>query len=553
MAGRKSTESTGSGVSRRDFLAGAGAGIALAATSSLMGCASAKSEEYEWDMETDFIQIGGGCGMVGGAYAVAQGDEVITLEKMNAIGGNTALSGGIMWLPMHGLNPEDTREKALKYLNLVRQDEPIEDAVLEAFVDVNAEMVKFVTDNTILEAKEFTWFSDYHPEWEGGIRSGRSIVFAPPGASDTDFSKNAATFLQTMAEKIGENGEVLVSTPATHLITRMGEDGVPEVLGVEAEAPEGTIKIKARKGVLLSAGGFGANDAWKNTFLRGKTRYNGGAQGQDGDGIKMAMEIGAELRMMHECWGHTCYKAMGEKAVAEGGAAPHEFDHHKAGAILVNRYGRRFCNEASDYDSQWRTNFTWENWGPNGYANIPSWMICDQAMVDNIGIDPTGRGGWDKGKVPDYFMQANTLEELAGKAGIDPAGLVAEVAKFNTFVDNEKDLDFHRGESFLDWKMFTLSAVEGPLATLGHIKTPPFYAVEVALIDIGTCGGPRINENAQVIHVNGKPIPRLYAAGNNAGLGGPGSSYGGAGGTCGPAASFAYIAAKHACALTPWE
>lgn len=539
----------GSGVSRRDFLVGAGAGIALAATSSLVGCSAASADDIKWDKEVDFVQIGGGCGMVGGMYAAANGATVATLEKMPSLGGNTIISGGIFWMPMNGLNKEDTREKSLAYLNLIRQDEPVEDAILEAYVDTSAEVVKFVGEASGLKPTEFTAFADYHPEWDGGMRSGRSVYFSP----DDKGTRDIAAFIEALAAKIGETGEVLTSTAAKRLITRMGEDGVPEVLGVEAEGESGPIKIKARKGVLLAAGGFGSNQAWKSTFLRGATPYSAGAQGQDGDGIKMAAEVGAELRNMHKAWGHTCYKAVGDKALAEDGGAKHTFDYHKAGAILVNRHGRRFCNEASDYDSQWRTNFTWENWGAGGYANIPSWLICGSEMVNTLGINPDGKKNLEPGTVPEYFVKADTLEELAQKVGIDPAGLVAEVTKFNGFVDRQQDDDFHRGESYLDWKMLTYSKIEGPLSTLGKIEAGPFYAAEIGVMDIGTCGGPRINENGQVIHVTGMPIPRLYAAGNNAGLGGPGGSYGGAGGTCGPAITFSYIAAKHAMSLEPWE
>jgi 3-oxosteroid 1-dehydrogenase len=547
------------GVSRRDFVTGAAVGLAGIAAVGLTGCAKESggdSAAEKWDMETDFVQIGAGCGLIAGAYAAEEGDEVIILEKRAAIGGNTALSGGILWLPMNGVGDggkDDTFEKSLAYLKRCRDDQPIEDAVLEAFIQGNDEMIQFAEEKTGLISYEFVWFADYHPEWEGGMRWGRSVLLIKEGASQTDFVRNAGNMLSSFADACTANGaQLLVSTPAKHLLYRMQENGVPEVIGVEAEDVDGNkIRIKARKGVLLSAGGFGQNSVWKSTYLRGQTKYSASQLGQDGDGQRMAMEIGAEMRNMHSCWGHTCYTAFAEESIAKGGIAIHTFDYHKRGAILVNRYGKRFCNEASDYASQWRTNFAWENWGDNRYANIPSWLICDQAMVDTYGIDPTGHTDLFKpGEVPDYFIKADTLEELATKAGIDPAGLVPEVARFNKFVANLKDEDFHRGDSFLDWKMFTAGTPEDPSATLGPISTPPYYAAEIGLIDIGTCGGPRVNENAQVYHVSGEIIPRLYAAGNNAGS--VTGQYAGAGGTCGPALKFSYIAAKHVHALEPW-
>lgn len=547
------------GVSRRDFVTGAAAGLAGIAAVGLTGCSDTGADaatEEKWDMECDFVQIGGGCGLTAAAYASSQGDEVIALEKRDAIGGNTALSGGILWLPMNKVGDggkDDTREKSLTYLKHCRDDQPIDDAVLEAFVDGNDEMIRWAQEATGLIAYEFVWFADYHPEWEGGMRWGRSILMIKEGASQTDFVRNAGNMLAALADATtSKGGKILVSTPAKHLIYRMQDNGVPEVLGVEAADADGNkIRIKARKGVLLSAGGFGQNQVWKSTYLRGMTKYSASQLGQDGDGQRMAMEIGAEMRNMHSCWGHTCYTAFAEESIAKGGIAIHTFDYHKPGAILVNRYGKRFCNEASDYASQWRTNFAWENWGENRYANIPSWLICDQKMVNTSGIDPTGHTDLFKpGEVPDYFVKADTLEELAAKVGIDPANLAAEVAKFNKYVDNLKDEDFHRGDSFLDWKMFTAGTPEDASATLGKISTPPYYAAEIGLIDIGTCGGPRVNENAQVYHVSGELIPRLYCAGNNAGA--ITGQYGGAGGTCGPAMKFSYIAAKHVHSLEPW-
>lgn len=555
------------GLSRRNFVAGMSIGLAGAAAATLTACASDESNGSSesaaanddasgiaWDRECDFVQIGAGCGLIAAAYAAAQGDSVITLEKNGAIGGNTLLSGGILWLPMNGLNDTDTREQALTYLKHLRQDEPIEDEILEAFVDTNAELVEFASQATNMDCKEFTWFGDYHPDWEGGMDSGRSIVFVAEGNSDSDFSANAYALLENMAAASTDNdGELLVSSPATHLVWRVQENGVPEVLGVEAESEElGTIKIKARKGVLLSAGGFGENEIWKRTFLRGLAPYSAGSHGQDGDGIRMAMELGAELRNMHACWGHSCYTALAEEQKAKGGPAFHQFDQHKQGAILVNRYGKRFMNEASDYASQWRMFHTWENWHDNRYANIPAYLVCDSEMVNTYGIDYDGRGSNPVGEIPEYFLQADTPEELATLIDVDPTNLSATIERFNGFVDNAYDEDFHRGENYLDTKMFTNTDKEGPLATLGKIQTPPFYATEVSPCEIGTCGGPRINEHAQAYHVSGELIPRLFVAGNNSGVGGPGD-YGGAGGTCGPALTFSYIAAKSITALEPWE
>lgn len=541
----------GSGVSRRDFLVGAGAGIALAATSSLVGCGTSSGDDIEWDKEVDLVVVGGGLGLAGAAFAAEQGDAVVLLEKNDELGGNTALSGGVFWMPMHGMaGDQDNREDVLTYIKHSAFEQNVDDAWLAGFLDANKPAAEWAVAATGLSASVFEWFGDYHPEWKGARQLGRSIYFHKEGETYTAQAGSVA-FISALADRFSaKGGEILTGTAATRLIYRQQESGVPEVIGVEAKGADGAVtKIKARKGILLAAGGFGWNQEWKDHYLAAPIPFSGSAPGQDGDGQKLAMSVGADLRCMKTAWGHLSYKALAEEANKQGGAAPITFDYHKAGAILVNKRGKRFCDEASDYAALWRTTGAWENWGDNGYANQPMWLIADDAMVNGVGMDPRSKAVNTPGPLP-FMVKANTLEELAAAVGIDPAGLVAEVAKSNGFVDKQKDDDFHRGESFIDQAMMTGAATISVAATLGRIATPPFYAAEMTNIEIGTAGGPKINENSQVVHVSGEPVARLYASGNNAGWGG---FYGGAGGTLGPALTTNYVAAKHAAALEPWK
>jgi predicted oxidoreductase len=171
--------------------------------------------------------------------------------------------------------------------------------------------------------------------------------------------------------------------------------------------------------------------------------------------------------------------------------------------------------------------------------NLPCWLIVDQNYKDKyalVGIMP----GDD---APPWVAQDDTLEGLAEKVGIDPAGLKETVEKWNQYVVDDFDPDFHRGLSVYDalWG----DPLNKPNAAMGTIEKPPFYAVELHCGSLGTKGGPKTNADAQVLSISGGVIKGLYAAGNT--MASPcGPAYWGGGATIGPAMTFGYIAGRHA-------
>jgi len=275
----------------------------------------------------------------------------------------------------------------------------------------------------------------------------------------------------------------------------------------------------------------------KRHFLRGPTMYTLGASGNDGDGIRMAMAAGADLRNMNEVWGITVYKGEAAPVMEHrmGATLNAELEKRSAGSIVVNGRGERFQNEAADYDSTWRSYHTWENWGEMGYRNLPAFLLFDSKVRAGGTIAGVDAGG----ELPDWVAEAPSLSELADKLGIDSEGLAATVARFNVYSEELRDPDFHRGESSYDRYGQSDKGI-----TLAPLNTAPFYGAEIAAADLGTCGGARVNAGAQVLDPFGQVIPGLYASGNNAGVGSPGTSYGGGGGTIGPAMTFAYIAGR---------
>jgi len=522
-------------ISRRQLLESAGvAGVAWA----LSPRAGAAEPDRHWDRETDVVVLGSGTGVVAALVAREAGLEALILEKSAIPGGNTAVSGGVLWIPgnrvmaQEGLH--DDRESALAYLRQLAEGQA-DDSLIAAFLDHGPDMLDFVEQHTSLRwrvSQLMGAVADYHPTWRGSNVRGRSVE--PTQAVVALAGPLLSGGLLSAADARGV--PLLTRTRAKRLIARETEAGV-EVLGVLAEQKGQPLRIRARRGVLVATGGFERNLEMKRHFLRGPSPWTLGAETNEGDGIHLGMALGADLRNMNEAWGITVYTGDAkENGSRRAGISIYaQIERRQAGGLCVNRYGERFGNEAADYDSTWRTFHTFENWGETGYRNIPAFHLFGQNVRENGTIAARRRDQ----ELPAWVVKADGLDELAARLGIDPKGLAATVERFNRFALEGRDPDFHRGESPYD----TYGSPD-PKTTLAPLARPPFYGAEVAPGDLGTCGGLRVDERARVIDVFGRPIAGLYASGNTAGVGGPGALYGGGGGTIGPAMTFAYIAGR---------
>ncbi|HEU4360532.1 MAG TPA: FAD-binding protein, partial [Mycobacterium sp.] len=208
-------------------------------------------------------------------------------------------------------------------------------------------------------------------------------------------------------------------------------------------------------------------------------------------------------------------------------------------SIIVNRAGRRFVNEACDYNSMAGAFHYLDPRG--GYVNDPAWIVFDSQHLHRYGFLGVAPGD----PVPDWFTASADPAELAAKTGIEEAGLTRTLADWNRQVAAGSDPEFGRGASAYDGYWGDQQAATPAGRTLGPIDTAPFYAVPVTVGAMGTKGGPRTDRDGRVLHVNGRPIPGLYAAGN-AMAGATGRAYGGAGGTIGPAMVFGFRAGRAA-------
>lgn len=228
-----------------------------------------------------------------------------------------------------------------------------------------------------------------------------------------------------------------------------------------------------------------------------------------------------------------------------GRPALHTGERSKPHSIIVDRAGRRYFNESVAYVEAGQQLYAHNADG----GSLPSWLIMDSQHRSRylFAFNPRTPDEWIESG---YMKRADTLEELARQCGIDAAGLVATVERFNPFANTGVDPDFHRGEG--GHERYQGDPGHKPIPCLGPIEEPPFYAVELYPGDVGTSGGLVCDEFSRVLDTNDNPIPGLYAAGNcTASV--VGITYPGAGASIGASFVFSYIAAKHVAQVAAGE
>jgi 3-oxosteroid 1-dehydrogenase len=296
--------------------------------------------------------------------------------------------------------------------------------------------------------------------------------------------------------------------------------------------------IRARKGVVLAAGGFDKNQAMRdaNAPLYPRAWLSGGIEGNTGDSIRIGEGIGAATLNMQSSWAAPMFHVPGEP-----GGRLVTIERALPGCIMVAGDGKRYLNEAASYHIVGQQMA--RRHAEQGDA-APTWFVFDHRYRHKYPVGPLYPliPDWAQdGMVKSVLKRGETLADLAAQMGVDPAALTATVERFNSFAVKGEDPDFNRGAAAYD-KMYGDPSVT-PNPSLGPIDKGPFYAMPIYPGDIGTNGGLLTDERARVLDTAGQPIAGLYAIGNNA-ASSMGESYPGAGVTIGPALTFGYIAAR---------
>jgi succinate dehydrogenase/fumarate reductase flavoprotein subunit len=257
----------------------------------------------------------------------------------------------------------------------------------------------------------------------------------------------------------------------------------------------------------------------------------------------MAMKAGAMLGNMREAWWMPVIEVPREEVST--GVSLMAGQRSLPRSIMINRKARRFVNEAANYNA-FGAAFHEQDVSAFDYANLPCWLVFDQGYIDRYGFGMVA--GTPGEPPPQWVTRADSLAQLADRLGVPAEAMAATVERWNHQVAQGRDDDFHRGEGAHDRWWGDPTQRGGVEATLGPVDKPPFFAIEVKSGALGTKGGPRTDANANVLDVDGAPIPGLYAAGNVM-ASAMGMTYGGPGGTIAPGMVFGFLAGRHAAGL----
>lgn len=536
-----------------------------------------------FDETYDVVVIGSGAaGFATALGAADSGLSVLIAEGSDKWGGNTSMSGGGMWLPNNPLMRRDgvgdSKEEALEYMGetIGYPNESASPERQEAFVDGVDDFVLTAEKHGVKFGRAPD-YPDYYPELPGG-KIGRALEVEPfdtkkigewwdsmlgaiPIPAKTDdvwllgrawstpagFMRGAqfvgralggavtgkrlagigaawaASFLEAVVIKLGV--PLWLDSPLKELIV---EDGA--VVGAVIEHDGKPVRVRARRGVMLAAGGFESNKEWRQEhhdidgFTSGNP-YNQGAA------ITAGEEVGAAVDLMDDAWWGGSIKA------AEGGNASFIVGERSMPfSIMVDSKGRRFANESESYVDL--GHHMQELDGGKG----PYWLILDNKSVRRyfrtFALDPKNMKAW---REEGTAVKAKTLDELANKIDVDPAVLRETVKRFNGFARAGVDGDFGRGNSAYD--RYYGDPLVRPNPNLGPIEKGPFHAYKVVLGDLGTKGGIVTDADGRALDEDGVVIEGLYSAGNNS-ASVMGRTYPGPGSTIGPAAVFGMRAAR---------
>lgn len=554
--------------------------------------------------EFDLVVVGSGAaGLSCAVAAKKRGLDVIVLEKEPVFGGTTALSGGVLWIPLsnHGKrqNPADTVERVRLFMKHETGSYFNEEAI-DLFIEQGQRMVEFFERETEVKFVP-TLYPDYHPDAPGGTEIGRSILaqpfdirglgadmvrLKPPlrtitfigmmfNSSNADLkhffraTKSVKSFFYVARRLLSHIKDLILYrravqvTSGNALAARLAKSaldlGIPivtqanvqrllqadtKVLGVAGTDPSGTFEVRARHGVVLACGGFPhdvARIAAAYPHVRqGHEHLSPTPKSNTGDGIRMAESVGGEFSSRLR--NPAAWMPVSKVVFSDGevGVFPHLLDRYKPGVIGVTRNGERFTNESNSYHDVGEAMIS----SGEGKSETAMWLICDKTTLSKYGLGYVKPSPMPIGKFIEdgYLFEGRTLSELARTTGIDEAGLIRTVSDYNRDAEHGNDPKFKRGSTAFN--RYLADPENKPNPCVAPISQGPYYAVKVVMGDLGTFDGIRTTKYGEVLRKDGSPIEGLYAVGNDREslMGG---NYPGAGITHGPNMTFGYVTANH--------
>ncbi len=550
--------------------------------------------------ECDVIVVGSGAaGLATAITAKKRGLDVVVIEKEPVFGGTTALSGGVLWIPLgpHGRrqNPADTREAVRRYM-VEETGAFYDEAAVDAFIENGPKMVEFFERETAMQFVP-TLYPDYHPDVPGGVDIGRSILakpfdirelgadmarLKPPlktitfigmmfNSSNADLkhffqaTKSLTSFiyvakrLATHLKELALYRRGIAVTSGNALAARLGKSaldlGIPILTSTPAQGIEmdgdravgvltGQGVLRARHGVVLACGGFPHDvkrlaQAYPHV-KRGHQHLSPTPVSNTGDGVNMAEALGAVVDIRFKDAAAWMPVSRVDYGNGEIGVFPHLLDRYKPGIIGVLANGKRFTNESNSYHDVGAAMVA----ACESVDETAMWLLCDKTTLAKYGIGFVKPAPMPIGKFlrNGYLIKGNTLAELANNCGIDPAGLEQTVRGYNASAVKGEDPAFGRGRT--SFNRYLADPANQPNPCVAPVMNGPFFAVKVIMGDLGTFDGIQTSVAGEVLKRDGRPIAGLYAVGNDrASI--MGGNYPGAGITHGPNMTFGYVTGNH--------
>lgn len=563
-----------------------------------------------WDQTFDVVVIGAGTGGMSAALtARTEGLSVLLLEKTDRIGGSTATSGGVVWVPANAqaaaIGHPDTAEQAITYLaHTVGDATPA--LLQERFARSASQMLDYMSRHDLVKLAARAHAPDYYPDLPGATMGGRAMdpvvfdgrllgshfrklrdplkPFTVLGGMmvNTADAKHLLAVTRSFASwrhGVGLVGRYLVDRLRGHhrgtrlvlgnslagqLFHGVVRLGIPHWLGASVEkihvdsgAVQGvrvshggrTIDVRALRGVVVATGGFPWNaDMRARLYPKPTGEWSMAPEGNRGEGIALAQAAGGVLGK--GAAGPALWAPVSILHQRDGETVryPHlVWDRAKPGLMAVNSAGRRFVNESTTYHE-----FVLAMQRSHAEVpTIPAYLVCDADFIEKWGLGLALPGGRPRQHLIDagYLHEAGSLDALAARLRVDANGLKASAAQFNEAAQTGTDTAFGKGSDEYNRHLGD-PLHPGPNPCLGPLERAPFFAIAVYAGDIGTAIGIQCDENSQALDEAGCPIRGLYAAGNDmhSVMGG---RYPSAGITLGPALTFGWLAGQHLARQVP--
>jgi succinate dehydrogenase/fumarate reductase flavoprotein subunit len=550
----------------------------------------------------DVVVIGAGAGgMTAAVVAAAEGLSVLVIEKTEFVGGTTAWSGGMVWIPVNAAMKQaglpDSPSDAADYLaSTVPETENAD--LRETFLARGPEAVEYLEANTEVRLQAVKVYPDYYPDRPGATAGGRVLEpvtfdgarlgtnfkrLRPPLPEFTLFGgmmvnrrdiphlrKFGRSFrstlramrlvsqyaLQRLHAARGTTlhlGNALAARLYASLLARDVEirfgasvEGLlvegDSVRGVTIKDSTGARTIVARQGVVLATGGFSHDASFRERFFpSGAGSASAATPAGTGDGLRIAIAAGASMGTVVASPAYWVPASLFRRADGSQGVFPHTVtDRAKPGIIAVNASGRRFVNEALSYHEFVLAMMR----DGNDAAGRPFYLICDRRFLWAYGL---GRIKPFTRRIRHYvesgeLIEAPGIDALADLIGVERSALARTLDNYNAHARVGLDPEFGRGTTIYQRHLGDIG--HSPNPCVAPVEQAPFYALRIYPADLGTAIGLRTDRHARVLSKDGTAMSGLYACGNDMGSIMNGN-YPGPGITLGPALTFGYIAGRH--------